>query len=293
MIMKRLVLTLAAMLALFTANAEEKTKTYDFGDITSINAGGTYQIHVTEGKSKKVKVVYDDAIEKYQTLDVRYSGGTLNLFIKQAKPLKNWTDNSKIHVYLEMDDIYDLDLSGAANATFTGEFRTENLDLDISGAASLNDLVINGQSMEADITGAASAGVAGNFSKIIEVDISGAAKLTLKSDAEILEADISGASKFKCTGNFKECEISCSGASNAEMEGKVGKADYECSGASNIDAQDLVAKTVDVELTGASKAKVNASEDLYYNVSRSSKMTYYGDAKLHNRNTDTNVVRGR
>lgn len=292
--MKRILLTLAATaIALFTANAEEKTKTYDFGDITSINAGGTYQIHVTEGKSKKVKVVYDDAIEKYQNLDVRYSGGTLNLFIRQEKPLKSWTNNTQIHVYLEMDDVYGIDLSGAAKATFSGEFRSENLDLDISGAAAVTELCVYGHHLEADITGAANADVTGNFSKKIEVDISGAAKLTLKADAEILEADISGASKFNCTGEFKECEISCTGASNAELAGKAGKADYECSGASNIDGQDLIAKIASVELSGASKAKVNAADDLYYNVSRASKMTYYGDAKLHNRNTDSNVVRGR
>ena len=62
--MKRLIITLAAaVLALSAANAEEKTKTYNFGDITGISAGGIYQIHVTEGKSDKVKVVYDDDID--------------------------------------------------------------------------------------------------------------------------------------------------------------------------------------------------------------------------------------
>ena len=37
--MKRFIITLAlATLALFTASAAEKNKTYDFGDITSISA---------------------------------------------------------------------------------------------------------------------------------------------------------------------------------------------------------------------------------------------------------------
>lgn len=292
--MKRLLLTLAASaIALLSANAEEKTKTYDFGDIKSITAGSSYQIHVTHGKSKEVKVVYDSDIEKYQKLDVRYSGGTLNLSLKQEKPLKSWTKSTEIHVYLEMDDINELDLSGAAKATFSGDFKSETLGLDLSGAASVRDLNVRGENLEADVSGAANADLTGNFTGKIEVDISGAAKFDLKSDAEYLEADVSGASKLRCAGNFKECEISCSGASNADFTGKVGKADFECSGASGIDAQDFIAKTVEVELTGASKAEVNASDDLYYNVSRASKMTYYGDAKLHNRNTDNNVVKGR
>ena len=117
--------------------------------------------------------------------------------------------------------------------------------------------------------------------------------MTYTGAAESLEADMSGASSFKCEGKYSKADIRCSGASNAEIAGHVGNAEYECSGASSIDAQDFIAKTVNVELTGACKADVHASDDLYYNVSRASKMTYYGDAKLHNRSTDTNIVKGR
>ncbi len=292
--MKRLLLTLvSAAIASLTSGAEETTKTYDFKDITSINAGHAYQVHITYGKSDKVKVVYDDDMEKYQTLDIRYSEGRLDLYVKQRKPLRNWTNKNQIHVYLEMDDIYSIDLSGAAKATFTGDFKTENLDMDISGAASLHSLSISGESLEADISGASSANVTGSFSKSVGLDISGAAKMTLNADAETIDADISGASKLSCKGNFKESDITCSGASSAELVGKTINADYECSGASSIDAEKMLAKTAYVELTGASKTHVYASDRLNYNVSRSSKMTYFGDAELKNLNNDTNVVRGR
>lgn len=292
--MKRILLTLAvAAMTLLSASAEEKTKTYDFGDITGISAGGTYQIHVTEGKSDKIKVVYDSSIEEYLQLDIKCHSGSLVLRREQKKPLKNWSNNTKVHVYLEMDKIDKIELSGASYAEFSGKFKADNLELCISGASKINGLDIDGQTLEAEISGASQADFTGNFSGNADLELSGASKLTWKGNAANLDAEISGASRLESEGNYKSCEVSCSGASNAEFSGNVGNAEYECSGASRINAQDFIAKTASVELTGASKAEVNATENIYYNISRSCKITYYGDAQLHNRSTDTNVVRGR
>lgn len=291
--MKRLIITLAAaVLALSAANAEEKTKTYNFGDITGISAGGIYQIHVTEGKSDKVKVVYDDDIEEYVKLEVRYFSGTLTLTTKQDKPFKNWSRNSEIHVYVEMDRVEEISLSGAAKATFDGSYKTDKLDVDLSGATNLNDLFIEGHALDVDLSGASTAEITGNFANKVEVDISGASRLSLTGNSRILESDITGASSLFCAGSFDTCEVSCSGASKAELKGDVSEAEYECSGASTIDAEEFHAKFVDVDLTGASKAKVYAKEKLHHYVSRGSKMTYYGDAALFNMNEDRNVVKG-
>lgn len=292
--MKRFIITLAlATLALFTASAAEKNKTYDFGDITSISAGSNFKVYVTYGRSDKVKVVYDSDLEKYADLDIRYHAGRLSLNLKQDKPLKSWTSTNQVQVYLEMDEISLIEMSGAAKATFTGSFETETLDLDVSGAASVHDLNITGQALDADISGASNATVTGSFPEKIDIDLSGASKMSMTADSDILKADISGAGKLLCSGRYNECYIYCSGASNADISGKTVKAEYECSGASSVEAKELTARTVEVELTGASKATVYASDDLHYNVSRASKMVYYGNAKLHNHNKDTNIVKGR
>lgn len=294
--MKKLFITLAAAaIAMLAANAEEKEKVYDFGEITSINAGFNYEINVTHGRSDKVKVVCDSEMEGL--LEIRYSSTTksLSLFGKNdiQKLLKNKNNNAtRVQVFLEMKDIKSIDLSGAAKATFEGTFRTDDLDIDISGAAGINGLKVNGMTMDADCSGAASAYVTGNFTEKMEVDVSGAAKMEFAGDSGELDADVSGASKFICDGNFEKCEIACTGASSAVLKGKAGYAEYECSGASSIDAQDFIARNADLELTGASKAKVHATSELRHNVSRASKMTYYGNAKLVNLNNDSNIVNG-
>lgn len=300
--MKRFLLTLAAAaISLFAADAEEKTKTYDFGDITGIDASFLYTIHVTEGRSDKVTVVYDDMLETFLDLEVIYTDGTLRLSRKvrdrkSENKFGRWmsgADRKRVDVYLEMDNIKYIRISGAAEITFEGAFKADDLDIDISGASSLKDLHVNGKSMEVDCSGASKVSVSGNFSREVGIEVSGASRMTYAGDCETLEADMSGASSFKCEGKHSTADIKCSGASNAEFAGKVGKAEYECSGASSIDAEKYITRTVSVELTGACKAKVHAEDDLYYNVSRSSKITYYGDAKLHNRSADNNVVKGR
>ena len=151
--MKRILLTLAAAsISLFAANAEEKTKTYDFGDITGIDANFIYTVHVTEGRSDKVKIVYDDMIETFLDLEVIYSDGTLRLSRKvrdrkSENKFGRWVsgaDNKRVDVYLEMDDIKSISVSGAASIAFEGTFKADDLDVDISGASSLKGLKVNG-----------------------------------------------------------------------------------------------------------------------------------------------------
>lgn len=292
--MKRILFTIAAAaIALIAAHAEEKTKVYDFGEITGIDAGYNYEIHVTEGRSDKVKVVFDSELESI--IEVRYSsvGKRLTLHAKNdfTKRLRNGS-TVPVQVYLEMKNVSSLNISGAAKVYFDGSFRTENLNLDISGAAGVSGLEIDGITMDADCSGAADVYVTGTFMDKVDLDISGAAKMVYDGDSKVLDADVSGASKFKCSGRFDECEVKCNGASAATLSGKATVAEYECAGASSIDAQDFIVRNVDVELTGASKAKVHATGELRHDVSRTSKMTWFGDAKTINLNNDSNIVKG-
>ena len=47
-----------------------------------------------------------------------------------------------------------------------------------------------------------------------------------------------------------------------------------------------------VELSGASKAKVRATDDLLLDVDRTCRLTYYGDPAISHMSSDSNIVRG-
>lgn len=292
--MKKVFLTLVFSAAAFwSASAEENTKIFDFSDIRSINAGHSYEIYVTEGNSEKVKVVYDDRLEKY--MEIRHSGTKGTLFLEMDDlPLKLRTGQiPEVKVYIEMDKISRINLSGAASIRFEGRFKADELEIDLSGASKMKELQINGTALDITCSGASSAIVTGNFDEDIDIDLSGASKAILNGCACSLECDLSGACNFRGAGEYDTCSVACSGASEASMEGAAEVFDAECSGASKIEAKDFITRKVSVSLSGSSKAVVYAAKTLTYDVSRASKLIYYGDAELNDISKNNNVERGR
>jgi hypothetical protein len=294
--MKRILITLTiAVLGLFTANAEERTKVYQFGDITKIEAGFMYDLHVTEGKSSEVTVVYDDKYERHMRVNFNQYESKLTLELNDIPKVFKQMNGGQphIHVYIEMDHIDSIVLMGASTADFNGKFSSDNVDIRMNGATKLNSLNITGKNLSLSTSGAGKVEIYGTFSRSVEMDLSGAANTFLKIDTPELEGELSGASNVIYEGKATICDLECSGAASIDMKGEADKVYFEGSGACSIDARDFVAEYVDLTLSGASKAKVNATKLIRHDISRACKMTYYGDAELENISEDSNIVRGR
>ena len=293
--MRKLLVTLTVLaLALFSANAEEKTKTFKFGDIKSLNIEYCYQVHVTKGNSGDVRVVYDSTVE--DMMDINYISGTDRLEMKMDKKIQKTLKNGRmprIEVYLEMDEISALDVSGAASVSFEGEFKGEDLDIELSGASKIKSFNVKGQSLRFICSGASNGTIEGNFSGDVDLVISGASRLNCAGNGKNVSAQVSGASRLTLEGNFSDADVACSGASSAQMEGNAKTAEFECSGASRIEAKDFVTKDLRADLSGASKAEVHATSNLVYTISRACKIVYHGDAVLKNLTAEPNVIKGR
>lgn len=294
--MKKMLLTLvAAALAAFALNAQDKTTVYDFGDVTKIEASFLYDLHITEGKSEKVTVVYDEKYEKHMRINFNPYESKLTLHLNDIPKAFKQTNGGQphIHVYVEMDHIESIVLMGASTAEFNGRFSSDDLDIRMNGATKLSSLNITGNNMSLSTSGAGKVEIKGAFGRSVEMDLSGAADTYLKIDTPELEGELSGASNVKFEGKLTICDLECSGAASIDMEGEADKAFFEGSGACNIDAKEFVAEYIDLTLSGASKAKVYATKLIRYDISRACKMTYYGDADLENMGEEPNVVKGR
>ena len=68
-----------------------------------------------------------------------------------------------------------------------------------------------------------------------------------------------------------------SGAAELEMNGKVDTLDISVSGAGDIDTRELMAKNVEVSVSGAGEAKVYASESFKGRVSGVGSIDYWGN----------------
>ena len=289
--MKRFFFTLAIIaVAAISAIAQNKlTKEYKFGKITSIEASSVYDIEVTQGNSGTVKVVYDEFFK--DRLMVNYINGKLNLEVASTKMRNNNRNIEGIKVYLQMPTIEDLDLSGASSLKAMGSFKTDELDIETSGASSITGLEISGNELSLDCSGASTLNLKGDF-KTIEAEISGASEIVLNSNSTVFEGEFSGASTVKVYGDHKNTDVVCSGASNLTLEGKTDYIKSVTTGASNLKAQEFTALNGYAQVSGASNAKVRCTGDLKIMVGRASKLTYYGNPNIINLNTDNNIKKG-
>ena len=291
--MKRFFLSLAVLaigtVSLFAQN--KLTKEYNFGKITSIDASSIYELEVTHGNSGKVTVEYDDVFE--DRLIVRYYNGKLELAIeskqnifKNDKKFKNG-----IKVYLQMPTIKEIELSGASTLKANGVFKTEELDIDLSGASSITGLEIEGLDLSVECNGASKLTMAGDF-KNMEVDCSGASTVSINGDSYSFEGEFSGAVKAAIYGDRNNTEVVCSGASKVTLEGETAYLKSITSGASNLNAQNFTAGNGYAEVTGASNAKVRCTGDLKVMVGKVSKLTHYGNPNIIDLNKDSNIKKG-
>ena len=304
--MKR-ILTIAILLVtvLSTARAEEKSLKYNYGDIVSITQGSSYLIsyefHITKGRSKTVEIVYDSKLEeeiKGFRLDVDYNAHDKGLSIAMAAPSRKlirskFPFNSKpVKIYLEMDEITSLDLGGASTVFFDGTFSSSDLNIVLSGAASFSTpLKIDGRSLSVGCSGASEVAIHGDFDEV-SIVASGASCVDYRGNSKDIKGGFSGASNLYLQGDNRRGEIVCSGASNMEMKGRGESVRLRASGACKVDAKDYTVKNAVVELTGASVAKIAVTDELRYDVSTASKLTYYGTPKMINISEIKNVVQG-
>lgn len=303
--MKKILAIAIFMMALVhNAGAEEITLKFNCGDIKSLKQGSsdsvTFEYFVTKGDSESVTVIYDSELEKAfngfeESLDISYSNGNLTVGMKESA--RRWirfrsSNHKPVKVYFEMDEISGLDLSGASVVYFTGEYTSNNLEIEMSGASKFaGPLNIKGNSMELDCSGAAKVSVHGDFENI-SIDASGASNINFSGNSVNLEGDFSGASKLYLDGSDNRTDIECSGATDLEMNGEGKILILEASGACKIDAKGYKVRNATVELSGASSAKLAVSDELKYNVSTASKLTYFGNPKMTNLSTHQNVVQG-
>ncbi len=93
-----------------------------------------------------------------------------------------------------------------------------------------------------------------------------------------------GANSFLVTNIKNEkLTIEGSGASNIDLSGETVALQLELTGASNADTEKLIASRVTIELSGAGKASVHASQELNATVSGAASISYTGNPATVNR----------
>lgn len=117
------------------------------------------------------------------------------------------------------------------------------------------------------------------FNELTKIRLSGATDLEAKELLTFDELTIktSGASSLNLNLKAKQLFVDCSGASDLDLSGQVDKLNIELSGASELNAYLLHAKNCVADVSGASDAKIFASEKLSLEASGASSVEYKGN----------------
>ena len=260
--MKRLLISIAALLVFLTAGAGTVTKNFDrlkkFNGIQICNA---FKATLVQGDEYKAVVTIDTDYEEY--LDVSVVGTVLYVRLKEngLKGNIRLLGKKKLQVTITCPELNQIYLTGSALLTSDDLWTSpmETFTLDLSGASKAEKLRIEGSSLKASVEGTSNAVVTGDFATV-EVGIGGSSALFLIGNYEEVKVDAAGSSKASFIGTADYIESKCKGSSFLDaMELKCGDANITCSGASK--ATIFVRESLDVELKGASSCQYRSDSE--------------------------------
>ncbi len=159
-------------------------ETRDVGTFTAIDAGGAFDIFLSQADF--TKVVVETEARLMEKVVTKVNNGTLEI---SSKGIKNV---DKLSVYITSPNIEKLDIHGAASLDGLTSFSGEQLKIRASGAADVT-LEVYYNTITSDVSGAASLSLSGEVANHT-VNVSGAGDLgAAKLATKVSKANVSGA----------------------------------------------------------------------------------------------------
>ncbi len=235
----------------------------NFRDFTAINANRGVGLEITQGAEYSVSV---SAPEKYMDdVQIEQKGETLYISLKQG--VKQPVDSDDITIYITMPYITKIDLAGASDACFIGQFEAPQFTAHLSGSSEIEDLAI--------------------VADEVSIEASGASELSGTVQAKRAMANLAGASELDLISNqLSQMTMQLSGSSSAELKGAITNLQATLSGASEIDGEELAISDLDLTLAGASSAEIRNSGSLRYKLAGASELTIYGSPRVLDSQSD-------
>lgn len=111
------------------------------------------------------------------------------------------------------------------------------------------------------------------------------------TNLDVLDLEISGASTADIELRANSTKLNLSGASSVVLSGSGERIDGIVSGATSLRAYDFLARDIDLELSGASNARVNATGSLVIEASGASSVKYKGAPSVRSNSSGASSVK--
>jgi hypothetical protein len=170
-----------------------------------LEINGAFTVVLTQGNKPAFSLKADQKIIP----DIRHEvkAGKLKVWHTGS-----WKKNKDVTLYITVDNLTEIELSGAISLESANTLRSGSIDLDLSGACSGDlDMVVG--ELDMDVSGACSIDLKGS-AKQAEIEVSGAVSLdAVAFKVQSMDIDLSGAGSARVfvTGQLK-AEVSGTGS---------------------------------------------------------------------------------
>ncbi|MBL4667807.1 MAG: DUF2807 domain-containing protein [Flavobacteriales bacterium] len=216
--------TLNSCINTIDGNGNVQVEQRDVSSFNKIDISGNFDILINQGKKEQLELEVDENLLEFIETEVKNN----TLHISSKKQLGN---AESLQLYITVIDIDDIEASGAIQLKNKGTLETENLEIEISGAADIK-LNLNVVNLTMDMSGASETRLSGSADNF-EIEISGAGELLAKKlKTKNTTIDISGAGSAVVFVK-KTLKVEVSGAGSVEYKGDP-KIEKDISGAGSV-----------------------------------------------------------
>ncbi|MCF7801779.1 MAG: DUF2807 domain-containing protein [Candidatus Marinimicrobia bacterium] len=205
----------------------------DLPEFSRISVAGSMNVYLSRGSDQLVKVEADDNILRYIRTEV--DDQTLHI---GTRPSFNIRPRSPINIYITLPQIAGISVSGSGDVASEDEFRTDKLDLRVSGSGHIA-LPVEAKQINSHLSGSGKIILRGNATELacnisgsgtldarqltardVTSSVSGSGSSLVNAD-RFLHASVSGSGHVWYYGEPDELESNVSGSGSVKEKADV------------------------------------------------------------------------
>jgi hypothetical protein len=236
-------------------------KSRQIASFTSVTVESGWDLILTQGDSCSMIVEADQQV--IDNLVTEVADGELRI-----KSENNDNGFKTKRIYLTFKELKKIKASGGSDVIADSIFKTEDLEVHLSGGSDLKIMVLKADDFKGRMSGGSDAYITFENVNNISVESSGGSDIKLKHV------------------NADKAEISLSGGSDLVLQGSMESIKLNASGGSDVNAADCTIKDAKMNFSGASDGKIMVTGNLDIKVSSASDVSCTGDPKISKREVD-------
>jgi len=216
--------TLNSCINTIDGNGDVQNEKRAVTSFNKIDISGGFEVLINQGNKEKVEIEADENLINLIETEVKKN----TLYISSKEPIGS---AESLKLYITTVNLNDIGASGAINLTNKGTYKSENLEIEISGAADI-DLNLEVENLVMDMSGASETTLTGSANNL-DIEISGAGDLDAKKlKTKNTNINISGAGSA-IVNVKKKLKVDVSGAGSVQYKGNP-KIEESISGAGSV-----------------------------------------------------------